>query len=74
MFAVAEHLGAVFTVTAPQRSNVRAAALALAADPTTICVSALAAEADKGSEIAPPPAAMSFAFGASIRNEIAPVL
>ena len=52
VFAAAEQLGAVFTVTAPQRSNVRAAVLALAADPNTIWVPALAAEADKGSEIA----------------------
>lgn len=52
VFAAAEQLGAVFTVTAPQRSNVRAAVLALAADPNTIWVPALAAETDKGSEIA----------------------
>ncbi len=52
VFATAETLGAVFTVTAPQRSNVRAAILALAADPATVWVPALAAEADKGSEIA----------------------
>jgi len=52
VFHAAEQLGAVFTVTAPQRSNVRAAVLALATNPATVWVPALAAEAEKGSEIA----------------------
>jgi hypothetical protein len=52
VFATCESLGAVFTVTAPQRSNIRTAILALAADPATRWVPALAAEAEKGSEIA----------------------
>ncbi len=52
VFAAAEALGAVFTVTAPQRSNVRAAIVALATDPDTVWHPALAAEADKGSEVA----------------------
>lgn len=52
VFHTAEQLGAVFTVTAPQRSNIRAAVLALATDPATRWAPALAAEADKGSEVA----------------------
>ena len=52
VFAACEALGAVFSITAPQRSNVRAAVLALAADPTTVWSAALGAEAAKGSEIA----------------------
>lgn len=52
VFAAAEALGAVFTVTAPQRSNVRAAIVALATDSDTVWHPALAAEADKGSEVA----------------------
>lgn len=52
VFAAAEALGAVFTITAPQRSNVRAAIAALAEDPATVWHPALAAEAEKGSEIA----------------------
>ncbi|HXH56571.1 IS1380 family transposase [Iamia sp.] len=52
VFNAAEALGAVFTVTAPQRSNVRAAIGALATNPTTVWIPALAAEAERGSEIA----------------------
>ncbi len=52
VFAAADQLGAAFTVTAPQRSNVRAAIVALAGDPATVWRPALAAEAEKGSEIA----------------------
>lgn len=52
VFAAAEALGAAFTVTAPAKTNVRAAVLALAGDPSTVWVPALAAEAEKGSEIA----------------------
>lgn len=52
VFDTAEQLGAVFTITAPQRSNVRAAIGVLAADPDTPWAPALAAEAEKGSEIA----------------------
>ncbi len=52
VFRAVEQLGAVFTITAPQRSNVRDAVRALAADPDTAWRTALNAEADKGSEIA----------------------
>ena len=52
VFRAAEQLGAVFTVTAPQHDNVRAATIALATDPDTVWTPALNAEADKGSEIA----------------------
>jgi hypothetical protein len=52
VFAACEQLGAVFTVTAPQRANVRAAVMALATDPATRWVRALNAEAERGSEIA----------------------
>lgn len=52
VFRAAEALGAVFTVTAPNRSTVKAAVRALAANPDTIWRPALNAEADKGSEIA----------------------
>ena len=52
VFAAAEQLGAAFTVTAPAKTNVRAAVLALAANPSTVWVPALATEAEKGSEIA----------------------
>jgi hypothetical protein len=52
VFAAADQLGAAFTVTAPQRPNVRAAVLALAGDPATRWVPALNAEAERGSEIA----------------------
>lgn len=52
VFAACEALGAAFTITAPQRSNVRNAVLAVAAEPATVWVPALNAEAEKGSEIA----------------------
>jgi len=52
VFRAVEQLGAVFTITAPQRSNIRDAVRALAADPATVWTPALNAEADKGSEIA----------------------
>jgi hypothetical protein len=52
VFAAVERLGAVFSVSAPNNSSVRAAVVALAADPTTVWTPALNAEADKGSEIA----------------------
>lgn len=52
VFEACEQLGAVFTVTAPQRSNVRNAVLELAADPDTQWVPALNAEGERGSEIA----------------------
>jgi hypothetical protein len=52
VFAACESLGAVFTITAPQRPNVRTAVMALAADPATRWAPALNAEAEKGSEIA----------------------
>lgn len=52
VFATIEALGGVFSITATQRSNVKAAIEALAMDPATDWQPALAAEADKGSEIA----------------------
>ncbi len=52
VFAACEQLGAAFSITAPQRSNVRNAVLGLAGDTTTVWVPALNAESDKGSEIA----------------------
>jgi hypothetical protein len=52
VFRAVEQLGAVFTITAPNKTNVRAAVRNLAADPATVWVPALNAEADKGSEIA----------------------
>ncbi len=52
VFNTAEELGAVFTVTAPQRSNVRAKVRELATNPDTCWVPALAAETKKGSEVA----------------------
>jgi hypothetical protein len=52
VFAACEALGAVFTITAPQRSNVRNTVLALAAEPTTCWTPALGAEGEKGSETA----------------------
>jgi len=52
VFATCDDLGAVFSVTAPRQSNVKAAVAALAGDPDTCWVPALGAEADKGSEIA----------------------
>ena len=47
-----ESLGAVFTITAPQRSNVRAAIVTAATDPATVWTTALGAETERGSEIA----------------------
>jgi hypothetical protein len=52
VFAVCESLGAVFSITAPNKSNVRATVLALATDPATAWSPALGAEAERGSEIA----------------------
>ena len=52
VFDTAEELGAVFTVTAPQRSNVRAKVRELATNPDTNWIPALAAETKKGSEVA----------------------
>jgi hypothetical protein len=52
VFRAVEQLGAVFTITAPNKANVRAAVRNLAADPATVWVPALNAQADKGSEIA----------------------
>jgi hypothetical protein len=52
VFAACEHLGAAFSITAPNKTNVRSAVLALAADPATVWVPALGAENPKGSEIA----------------------
>lgn len=52
VFRACEQLGAVFTITASHRSNIRAAIVALATDAATVWVPALAAEAEKGSEIA----------------------
>ncbi len=52
VFAACESLGAVFTITAPNRTNVRDAVLALAADSATVWTPALGAEAERGSEIA----------------------
>jgi hypothetical protein len=52
VFAACESLGAAFTITAPNKSNVRATVLALAADAATVWVPALNIEGEKGSEIA----------------------
>ena len=52
VFAAVEALGGVFSITATQRSNVKAAIEALAIDPATDWRPALNAEAEKGSEIA----------------------
>jgi hypothetical protein len=52
VFAACDALGAVFSITAPNKTNVRAAILALASDPTTVWSPAKGAEAEKGSEIA----------------------
>jgi len=52
VFRACEQLGAVFSITAPQRSNIKTAVAALASDPATRWVPALNAEAVKGSEIA----------------------
>jgi hypothetical protein len=47
-----EQLGAVFSITAPARSNVHTAVQALATNPDTVWVPALGAETGKGSQIA----------------------
>lgn len=52
VFNVCEQLDAVFSITAPQRSNISAAVRSLAQDPQTRWVPALSAEAAKGSEVA----------------------
>ncbi|MBA3287058.1 MAG: IS1380 family transposase [Acidimicrobiia bacterium] len=52
VFAAADALGAVFTVSAPNKSTVRAAVMALAANPHTVWRAALNAEAGRGSQIA----------------------
>ena len=52
VFDAVEQLGAVFTVSAPNNSSVRAAVVALASDANTGWAPALNAEADKGSQIA----------------------
>jgi Transposase DDE domain group 1 len=52
VFAGCESLGAAFTVSAPNRSNVRTAVFALAGDPATVWHRALTAEGEKGSEVA----------------------
>jgi hypothetical protein len=52
VFAACEALGATFTITAPQRTNIRATVIDLATDPDTMWLPALAAEGQRGSEIA----------------------
>lgn len=52
VFAVCDRLGAVFSITAPNHTNVRASVMALAADTATVWVPALGAQAERGSEIA----------------------
>lgn len=52
VFAACEALGAVFSITAPSRTNIGAAVLALAGDPATVWSRAVGAEAVKGSEVA----------------------
>lgn len=52
VFDTVERLGAVFTVTAPHKSTVKAAIHALASDPATVWTPALDAQSDHGSEIA----------------------
>lgn len=52
VFTVCEALGAVFSITAPQRSNIRATVLALASGPASVWAPALNTEGEKGSEIA----------------------
>jgi Transposase DDE domain group 1 len=51
VFAACDALGAVFSVTAPNKSNVRATVLALASNPATVWSPAMSAEGEKGSEI-----------------------
>jgi len=52
VFAAADQLGGVFSVTAPQRAGLRQRIEELATDPTTVWTPALNAEAERGSEIA----------------------
>jgi hypothetical protein len=52
VFAACDALGAAFSITAPNKTNVRSAVVALAADPATVWSPALGAEGAKGSEIA----------------------
>lgn len=52
VFAACDRLGAVFSITAPNHTNVRASVMALAGDATTVWVPALGAQAEQGSEIA----------------------
>jgi hypothetical protein len=52
VFAACEALGAVFSITAPSKSNVRATVVGLATDPATVWSPALGAEGERGSEIA----------------------
>jgi hypothetical protein len=52
VFAACDAIGAVFSVTAPQRTNIRAAVDGLAIDPATVWQPALNAEGERGSEIA----------------------
>jgi hypothetical protein len=52
VFVTCEQLGAVFTVTAANKPNVRAAIEALATTPNTEWVPALGAEHDRGSQVA----------------------
>jgi hypothetical protein len=58
VFDTVEALGGVFSVTAPQRSNVKAKVRALATNPDTQWVPALAGEAKRGSEVAETPFVM----------------
>jgi hypothetical protein len=52
VFAACEALGASFSVTAPQRPNIRAAVVALATEDATVWQRTLSAEGERGSEIA----------------------
>lgn len=52
VYAAADSLGAAFTVSAPQKPNIKRAIAALLADEATVWRPALAAEAEKGSEVA----------------------
>lgn len=52
VYAAAEALGAVFTVSAPKKTNIKKAIAALVADPATVWSPALNAEAEKGSVVA----------------------
>ena len=63
--AACDKLGAVFSITAPARSNVQAAVAALATTPDTVWVPALGAETGKGSQIAE----TTIVFGGHNRND-----